>query len=536
MLTRSKTKDSSKVGFIAAFLDSEPRSYKDALQCSTWHQSMLEEVQALHNQKTWSLVPSSPHQHVVGCKWVFRIKKNSDGSIARYKSRLVAKDYLQEAGVDFLDTFSPVAKQPTIRVFLCAALHFNWSIKQLDVSNAFLHGKLEEEVFMAQPPGFEDPQFPTHVCRLNKALYGLKQAPRAWFSTFSSFLLQLGFLPSHCDNSLFVQSTATTLTYLLVYVDDILITRSSSSHIQSLISQLNSVFSLKDLGSLSFFLGISVTASSSGLFLSQSHYAAKLLQQAGMTECKPAPSPISSSSSSLSICSSPAFSNPSLYRSLVGGLQYLTLTRPDLAFAVNQACQHLQHPSHTDFAKVKRLLRFVQGTLTHGLHFSPSSFDIHAFSDADWAGNPCDKRSTSGFCLYLGSNLVSWTAKKQPTVTRSSTKAEYRSMAQAAAEVSWLQMLLHDMRLTSSVPMLWCDNLSALSLASNPIFHGRTKHIEIDYHFVREKVAAKHLLIRHVPSSDQIADVFTKALPVSRFLFSPIQASCCSSHFPLEGG
>lgn len=239
-----------------------------------------------------------------------------------------------------------------------------------------------------------------------------------------------------------------------------------------------------------------------------------------MFECKPVSSPLSVKAFSSSSPSSVPCSNPSLYQSLVRGLQYLTITRPNLAFVVNQACQHMHNPTQEDFGVVKRILRFFKGTLHHGLSFSPSYFNVHVFSDADWASSPTDRRSTIGFCIFLGSNLVSWVAKKQPIVARSSTEAKYRSMAQSSAEVSWLQILLCDMHIfPSSVPVLWCDNLSALSLASNPIFHARTKHVEIDYHFVHEQISAKQLLIRYVSSSDQLADMFTKPLPVARFLF-----------------
>lgn len=318
-----------------------------------------------------------PGKHAIGCKWVFKLKRNSDGTIARHKARLVAKGYLQREGVDFQDTFSPVAKQPTVRILLCMALHFNWPLKQLDISNAFLHGKLEEEVYMLQPPGFEDSTFPSHVCRLNKALYGLKQAPRAWYSTFSAFLLQHGFINSRCDSSLFVYKHASVLTILLVYVDDIVLTGNSTHHIDQLTNQMHSVFSMKELGSLSYFLGISVQPFAQGLFLSQSKYAQDILLKAGLLDCKPSPSPAVTKATSASDFTTP-FTNPALFRSIVGALQYLTITRPDIAFSVNQACQHMHSPSVGAFAGVKRLLRFIKGTIDHGLVFQPSSFVLEA--------------------------------------------------------------------------------------------------------------------------------------------------------------
>ncbi|XP_028097722.1 uncharacterized protein LOC114297485 [Camellia sinensis] len=217
-----------------------------------------------------------------------------------------------------------------------------------------------------------------------------------------------------------------------------------------------------------------------------------------MANCKPCNSPIAVKPS-LSPDSHLPFGQPELYRSIVGALQYLTITRPDLSLLVNQACKHMHAPIVGQFASIKRLLQFVQGTLTHGLTFSPSSFDLQAFCNSNWVGTVLDRRSTSGYCVYLGSNLISWSAKKQPTVSRSSTEAEYRSLVHTAAELTWLQMLLRELHIPSSIaPILWCDNLLAIALASNPVFHTRSKHIEVDCHFICEKVARKQILLRYV--------------------------------------
>lgn len=270
MITRSKFSGPSASLSLSSSLytDSKPPTYQAALTSPVWFEAMKDEFGALQKQHTWSLVPLPSHKNQIGCKWVFKIKRNSDGSIARYKARLVAKGYLQQEGIDFQETFSPVAKLPTIRIILCLALHHHWPLKQLDISNAFLHGKLEEEVFMTQPPGFVDSSVPTHVCKLHKALYGLKQAPRAWYSTFSTFLISQGFHNSHCDSSLFVHKTPHSITILVVYVDDILLTDSDSSHIHTLVAQMYLAFSMKELGNLSYFLGISVQTFATHYFLS----------------------------------------------------------------------------------------------------------------------------------------------------------------------------------------------------------------------------------------------------------------------------
>lgn len=275
---------------------------------------------------------------------------------------------------------------------------------------------------------------------------------------------------------------------------------------------------MKDLGSLHYFLGIEVTSTPNGLFLSQAKYAQEILTKAGMQECKPSASPTSSKGPYDP--SDPLCDDVTLFRTLVGSLQYRTLTRPEIAFSVNTVCQHMQQPKVSHFVAVKRLLRYVKGTLNHGLHITSGSLSLTAFADADWAGDPVDRRSTSGFVVFLRSTPISWCAKKQPTVARSSTEAEYRAMAQTAADLVWIQQLLSELHIPISPPhILWCDNRSAMTLASNPVFHARTKHIEIDYHFIREQVLATKLVLCFIGSTAQVADIFTKGLGVSRFLF-----------------
>ncbi|XP_028085943.1 uncharacterized protein LOC114286914 [Camellia sinensis] len=286
---------------------------------------------------------------------------------------------------------------------------------------------------------------------------------------------------------------------------------------------MHTVFSIKKLVIVSYFLGISVQALSHGYFLSQAKYATELLHKVGLTDRKPCSTPLAVKASSHSSSSDGLpFSNPSLYRSIVGGLQYLTITRPDLALVVNQACQHMHLPTNADFQVVKRLLRYVKGTLHHGLQFTSGPLFLHAFSDSNWAGDSVDRKSILGYCVYLGPNLISWSAKKQSIVSRSSTEAECRALANATAELTWLQQLLTDMHIpSSSIPKLWRDNLSAMALASNPVFHSRSKHIEIDWHFIRDEIVAKLIDWKYVRTTDQgIAKILTQ-LPQSQLEEEP---------------
>ncbi|GJR17332.1 putative RNA-directed DNA polymerase [Tanacetum coccineum] len=431
------------------------------------------------------------------------LKQDKNGAITRYKARFVAKAF----------------RQQPVRYSECIS---SWILK--------------EQVYMKQPPGFIDPQRPNHVCLLHKSLYGLKQAPRAWFERLSKALFDLGFKGSKTDPSLFIYSRGDTLLYILVYVDDIIVTGNNKGTIDNIICQLGSAFALKDLGPLNYFLGIEIVPHVSGILLSQKKYILELLQSAGLSNCNPVSSPMVTSSS-LSLDDSTAFSNPVKYRQVVGSLQYVTLSRPDIAFAVNKVCQYMHAPTENHWSAVKRILRYLHGTVEHGMLIRRSSgstlqaftdvlwkgnpdTSLEAFSDADWAGDSDDRRSTGGFAIYLGSNLISWTARKQRTVSRSSTEAEYKALADTVAELTWLQALLHELGIrSSSTPILWCDNLGATYLSANPIFRARTKHVEIDYHFVREKVAQGDLRVQHISTHDQIADIFTKPLPTPRFLF-----------------
>ncbi|XP_071685509.1 uncharacterized protein [Lolium perenne] len=493
----------------------EPRNIREALDDKNWKKAMEDEYNALLQNKTWHLVSPDTSRNIIDCKWVYRIKKNADGTIDRYKARLVAKGFKQRYGIDYEDTFSPVVKAATIRIVLSISVSRGWCLRQLDVKNAFLHGILEEDVYMRQPPGFEDSSAPHHICKLDKALYGLKQAPRAWYSRLSAKLHMLGFIPSKGDTSLFLYNKASISIYVLIYVDDIIVTSSSEQAISALLRDLSANFALKDLGDLHYFLGIEVKKTSNGLVLTQQKYAADLLAKVGMSSCTSCPTPLSINENLSLHDGTPLGPEDSTqYRSIIGALQYLTLTRPDLSFSVNKVSQFLHAPTTTHWTAAKRILRYVKGTMNLGLTFQRSSSTLlSAFSDADWAGNLDDRRSTGGFAIFFGPNLVSWTARKQATVSRSSTEAEYKALANATAEIIWVEAILRELGVSlNTTPCLWCDNLGATFLSANPVFHARTKHIEIDYHFVRERVAAKLLDIKFISSKDQLADGFTKTL------------------------
>lgn len=365
---------------------------------------------------------------------------------------------------------------------------------------------------MSQPPGFSKGDS-SLVCKLHKAIYGLKQAPRAWFAKLSQTLVSLSFHSTKSDCSPFLKKTSAFI--ILVYVDDILLTSNSHGAIDSLIRTLNASFPLKDLGNLSFFLGIQVQRSNrGGIHLSQTKYIHELLQKDNMVTAKPMSTPMVTGPKLTADGGDPS-EDPFLYRSIVGGLQYVTLTRPNISYAVNKVCQFMHRPQSHHWQAVKRILQYLCGTSTHGLSIVPSShFNITAFCNSDWGFDLDDRKSTTGFCIYLDANLISWSSKKQQVVSRSSTEAEYRSIAATAADISWIQSLLHELQHpATSTPLILCDNLSVVLLSANPILHSRTKHFELDLYFVRDKVQQQQLLIHHIPSSEQTADILTKAVP-----------------------
>jgi Reverse transcriptase (RNA-dependent DNA polymerase) len=386
----------------------------------------------------------------------------------------------------------------------------------MDVKNAFLQGDLEEEVYMDMPPGYSGQG--NKVCRLKKAIYGLKQSPRAWYGRLSSSLLQIGYKCSTADSSIFIKRTNGKLVIVLVYVDDLVITGNDESGITSLKQHLNENFDIKDLGKLKYFLGIEVARSNKGLFLSQRKYVIDMLKETGKLGVKPANTPMEYNSKF--ITNNDLLDNIEQFQRLVGKLIYLTITRPDISYAVSYISQFMQKPTKGHMELVNRLLRYLKASPGRGILMRRNGHTkIEGYVDADWAGNPTDRRSTSGLCILVGGNPVVWRSKKQSVVARSSAEAEYRAMASATSEIVWLRALLNELKCTNlnESAKLFCDNQAAVHIASNPVFHERTKHIEVDCHFIREKILDKTIETAHIRSIDQLADIFTKALPTGLF-------------------
>ncbi|KAE8665999.1 CBS domain-containing protein CBSCBSPB3 [Hibiscus syriacus] len=391
----------------------------------------------------------------------------------------------------------------------------DWKFHQLDIKNAFLNGNLEEEVYMEVPPGLEGKVTKKTVCKLNKSLYGLKQSPRAWFDRFAKAMTQNGFKQSQADHTLFRKITPSgKITLLIVYVDDMIITGSDIEEIEKLKMNLAKEFETKDLGSMRYFLGMKVARSEEGLVINQRKYVLDLLAETGMLDCKPVETPMEPG---LKFCKEMTENpvNKESYRRLVGKLIYLSLIRPDIAYSVSIVSQHMSDPREEHLEAVNRILRFLKFTPGAGLIFRKNQDrTVKVYTDASWGGELTDRRSITGYCTYVWGNLVTWRSKKQAVVSRSSAESEFRAMALGICEGMWIKRLLKELDLDDKKNFeIFSDSQSTMSIAKNPVQHDRTKHIEIDRHFIYEKVNNGVAKLQYILTKKQLANIFTKALP-----------------------
>jgi hypothetical protein len=504
--------------YLAALtINEEPKNYAEAVQKSEWREAMAQELKALEENDTWDLAFPPEGKKIVGCRWVYKVKYKASGEIEKYKARLVAKGYTQVEGEDFHETFAPVAKMMTVRCFLTVDVAKGWELHQMDVSNAFLHGELEEEVYMRAPEGYKVPKYGM-VCRLKKSLYGLKQASRNWYSKLSQTLMKYGFQESHADHSLFTYSRGHTFLAVLIYVDDLVIAGNDSLVCSNFKQYLCKCFHMKDLGALKYFLGLELARGPSGLFMCQRKYTLDILNECKMTDCKPSSFPMEENHK-LALDSGPAYPDPPRFRRLIGRLIYLTITRPEITYSVHILSQFMQSPQQAHWDAAMRVLRYLKSSPGQGIVLpKENDLTLVAYCDSDWASCPLTRKSTTGFLMKLGSAPISWKTKKQTTVSKSSSEAEYRAMNQATSEVIWIRSLLSSLQVQCSSPtVLHCDNQAAIHIAANPVYHERTKHIEVDCHFIRHHLQAGTISTSYIPTKKQQADIFTKALGAKSF-------------------
>ncbi|GJT19801.1 putative RNA-directed DNA polymerase, partial [Tanacetum coccineum] len=510
----------------------EPKHFKQAVKDVRWIEAMKQEIQALEENKTWTLEELPKGKRAIDSKWVYKIKYKPNGDVERYKARLVAKGCTQMEGVDFHETFAPVAKLVTVRTLLTVAVKRNWHIHQLDVNNAFLHGDLNEDVYMKLPEGFGK-QDDNRVCKLKKSLYGLKQASRNWYQKFTHSLLDVGFKQSHADHSLFIFKEKDAFVAALIYVDDVVLVGNDPHKIQATKGFLDKRFSIKDLGPLKYFLGIEVAKTKEGMVLSQRKYTLDILEDVGMTGCRPSTFPMEQNLK-LDKCDKAACVDGNQYRRLIGKLLYLQATRPDITYAVNILSQFVSDPRQPHMDAANRVLCYLKGTPGQGILIPrDGGTNLLAYCDSDWLGCPMTRRSRTGYLLLLGGAPVSWKTKKQSVVSKSSAEAEYRAMSNAVSEILWMRWLLGELDMAPVGPTaLFCDNQAARHIANNPVFHERTKHVEMDCYFVRERVDSMEICPMPIATKDQIADVLTKALGANSLRFLLYKLGARNLHAP----
>ncbi|KAJ4810455.1 Pol [Rhynchospora pubera] len=515
---RTRSSLHQTIGHCAFVSQLEPKSFKEANVDPNWIVAMQEELNQFERNQVWELVPLPKGKQVIGTKWVFRNKLSEDGIVVRNKARLVAQGFKQQEGIDFEETFAPVARLESIRMLLAFAANKGFTLFQMDVKSAFLNGWIDEEVFVQQPPGFVDHFNPDHVYKLHKALYGLKQAPRAWYGRLCTFLLDNGFSRGKMDTTLFTKKRDDHLLLVQIYVDDIIFGSTNATLAQEFSSLMSSEFEMSMMGELTFFLGLQIKQLKDGIFVNQVKYAKELVKKFGVEDSKSLDTPMGKSAN-IDADEKGKPMDITLYRGMIGSLLYLTASRPDIMYAVCLCARYQANPKESHHKAVKRILRYVKGTQNLGLWYGrQTELDLLGYTDADFAGDRMDRKSTSGTCQFLGGSLVSWSSRKQTSVALSTAEAEYVAAGSCCTQLLWMMQTLRDFELDfQKVPIL-CDNTSAILISKNPVLHSRTKHIEIRHHFIRDHVEKGDVELVYIDTKEQIADIFTKPLPTQQHL------------------
>ncbi|KAL5724118.1 hypothetical protein ACHQM5_007419 [Ranunculus cassubicifolius] len=509
----------NSLAHFALFSEGDPISFDVAVHSPNWQQAMDSEMQSIERNNTWQLVDLPKGHKSIGVKWIYKTKLNPDGEVNKYKARLVAKGYKQEFGVDYEEVFAPVARHDTVRLVLAMSAQNAWPIFQLDVKSAFLHGDLQEEVYVDQPHGYVIQGNERKVYRLRKALYGLKQAPRAWYSRIDSYFSEVGFQKCPYEPTLFIKTSPDQkLLIVCLYVDDLIYTGNDATMIEDFRRSMMSEFEMTDLGKLHYFLGIEVQQSSAGIFLSQRKYVGEILKRFRMENCNAVGTP-AEVGVKLMKTSGGQLVDSTLYKQIVGSLMYLTTTRPDIMYAVSLISRYMDCPTAMHLHAAKRILRYLQGTKHFGILYQRGTkAELVGYTDSDYAGDPDDRKRTSGYVFMLGEAVVSWSSKKQPLVTLSTTEAEFVAAASCACQAIWLRRVLTELFCCPQGPtLIYCDNSSAIKLTRNPVLHGRSKHIDVRYHFLRDLNNEGVIDVVYCPTGDQIADIFTKPLKPPQF-------------------
>ena len=506
--------------------ESDPKSTREALSSEEkdkWTVAMEKEFSSLKANDVWDIVDLPKDRKAIGSKWIFKRKRDAEGNVERYKARLVAQGFTQKDGIDYDETFSPVVRFESIRTIIALAARHNLQLHQIDITTAFLNGTLEEVIYMKQPEGFEVKGKEHIVCKLKKSIYGLKPSPRCWNQALDEYLKKMGFISSMNDPCIYTLISGGEIFILAVYVDDIIIAGKSTKRIQQIIDEIAHRFDVKDMGELKYFLGVKVVRQENGsIWIGQPSYTKAVLHKFNMHDSKPVATPVEIGTKLVKATDKDKLSDQEIYQSAVGCLLYLsTKTRPDIAYAVSNVAKFTAKPTAEHWTAVKRIMRYLKGTITCGLLYKNST-ELVGYSDADWAGDLNDRKSTSGYVFKMSGAAITWMSKKQTCVALSTAEAEYMALSMATQEAIWLKRLLTDLNEKEDGPLtIYEDNQSTICMAENPKFHGRAKHIDIKHHYVRNQVNEKKIELKYCPSEYMIADMLTKGL--SRIQFNKLK-------------
>lgn len=499
---------------------SDPETFEEAIQEEKWRIAMNAEMESIEKNDTWELTDLPSGVKKIGVKWIYKTKLKENGEVDKFKARLVARGYSQRYGVDYNEVFAPVSRMDTVRMIIALAANKGWQVYQLDVKSAFLYGTLTEEVYVEQPKGYIKKGNEQKVYKLHKALYGLKQAPRAWFSKIEGYFLAEGFQKSSNEQTLFLKcGDDDSVLIVSIYVDDLIYTSNSEELLIKFKKSMKETFDMNDLGKMRFFLGIEVVQFDKGIFIHQRKYALEILQKFNMENCNAVKNPMVPGQQ-LTRDEGGELADETEYKRLVGSLIYITATRPDVVFSVSLLSRYMSKPTQNHMAAAKRVLRYLQGTHDYGIMYMKGGKDcMNAYTDSDYAGDLMDRKSTSGYLFLLSSGAVAWASKKQPIVTLSSTEAEFVAATACACQAVWMRKVLSEMRhVQKGAIIIHCDNNSTIKLSKNPIMHGRTKHIDVRYYFLRDLVKEGSIEMIHCGSKEQLADIMTKPLCLAAFV------------------
>lgn len=524
------------INFLCIQQISDPLTVEEALSSNEalhWKRAMDEEYKSLMENNTWEITTLPQNKRAIPCKWVFKTKTNEEGKIIKYKARLVIKGCSQKKGIDYNEVFSPVVRYSSLRYLFAMAAKYDLDIILMDAVSAFLQGDIEEEIYMTQPPFYEKDE---GVCLLRKSLYGLKQASRQWNKKLSATLKSMDLTQSKLDPCIYFKIVDDkNILFVAIYVDDLLIFTNNLESKKNIKEELNNKFKMKDLGDVSYCIGVHVERDRQNgiIYLDQKKYILEILNKFGMSDCKPVKTPMDINTKFKTSDDSKVLNNIP-YQEIIGCLLYITqITRPDLCYVINTLSKFNNKPEMQHWLALKRVMRYLKGTQDYRLSYKQCHDEMmtHAYCDSDWATSEEDRRSCTGYTFLFQGGAISWNSKRQPTVALSTTEAEYMALSSCVQEAMWLKQLQEEFwpRLRDQAMVIYSDNQSSIKLSGSDGYHLRTKHIDVRHHFIRDKVMGGLVQISYVPTEVMVADILTKptALPKLQYCTSKMGLNQC---------